>query len=262
MDELAAREIAKGLPQKHHFRAHASIDCLTGGRQKRFKPDDYGRIHTNVTNLKRELRPTLHFGNSEPLVELDISCSQPTLVHALMPLQAQDADDSQEYLKLCRSGDLYTVLAGDMYSALVGDMKRNAEKQAFFHFLYSWPVTTEGRQRRAHNDPIKEEKRLQRDAIGKALAAQFPTVSNHIQSTKQQEGHKGFSHKMQRLESQLIIDGVCGRLMRDDPSISVLTIHDSLLMEESNVERVQEAFEQSLQEKGITASIRLKSLTS
>jgi hypothetical protein len=41
-----------------------------------FVPDDYGRVHHNLTCLKRELREYL-FVDGEPLVEIDIANSQP-----------------------------------------------------------------------------------------------------------------------------------------------------------------------------------------
>ena len=39
-------------------------------------PDQYGRFHINLTNLKKNLRPYLRYRESE-LVNLDIANSQP-----------------------------------------------------------------------------------------------------------------------------------------------------------------------------------------
>ena len=246
MDERAARHIADELSPDCRLHAHASIDWFKKGWLW-FKPDGHGRVHTNVTNLKRELRPTLHFRNGETLVELDIRCSQPTLLYGMLPKGARAATDALEYLELCRSGDLYAALAGDML--------RDDAKRAFFHFLYSYPVETHGRRRRIHSDPVKERARCRRDAVGRLMAARFPTVNQFIVGTKRQRGHRGFSHEMQRLESGLVIDSVCGRLMRENPDISILTIHDSLLTNASSASKVQTTFDRTLQAMGIAATV-------
>ena len=92
-------------------------------------------------------------------------------------------------------------------------MSRHEAKGAFFHYLYSWQENKGVRRMRVHADAAKQRKRLVRDAIAQIMATHFPTLSNFILQTKQMVGHKEFSHQMQRLESRLLIDGVCGQLM-------------------------------------------------
>ena len=46
-------------------------------------PDRYGRFHSNLTNLKKTLRPFLRYRNSE-LVNLDIANSQPMVFCLLL----------------------------------------------------------------------------------------------------------------------------------------------------------------------------------
>src|SRR5262249_39191973 len=41
--------------------------------------DPYGRVHTPITSLKRELRSCL-LVNGKPLVDIDLKCSQPLLL--------------------------------------------------------------------------------------------------------------------------------------------------------------------------------------
>jgi hypothetical protein len=246
MDEWDARIIADNLEPNRRWHAHVSIDWFVQ-RRLWFKQDRFGRVHTNITSLKKQLRPTLHFGNYERLVELDIRCSQPTLVYAMLPMTARSADDALEYLKLCRSGELYPALAGEI--------PRGKAKGAYFHYLYSWQESKHVRCTRTHQDEAKELARRLRYSIADAMAKQFPTVDEFILRTKRRLGHKGFSHEMQRLESRLLIDGVCGRTMRENPSTTLLTIHDSLLTDERSLQSVHSTFSQTLDEFGIDATI-------
>jgi hypothetical protein len=251
MDEPAARHIANNLAPKHRLRAHASIDWFTQGWLW-FKPDNFGRIHTNVTNLKRELRPTLHFGDGEPLVEIDIRCSQPTMLYGMLPKDAREATDSLAYLELCRSGELYTVVGAGM--------SRGEAKGAFFHFLYSHQVEPEDLVRKPLQDPARELARRHRFAIDRIMASRFPTISRFIKQTKRMRGHKRFSHQMQRRESQIIIAGVCGRTWKDKPGVSILTIHDSLITGEPTARYIHTTVKETLHQSGINATTTTKTL--
>ena len=56
---------------------------MIADRQFYMVPDDYGRLHTNVSSLSRTLRPFLHYGDDK-LVLLDLKNSQPFFFSLLL----------------------------------------------------------------------------------------------------------------------------------------------------------------------------------
>jgi hypothetical protein len=81
------------------------------------------------------------------------------------------------------------------------------------------------------------------------MTSRFPTVSEFILDSKKRHrrnGHKQFARSMQQLESNLIIEGVCGTLMKSSPLVSVLTVHDALLCDEPNANKVETTFSETL----------------
>lgn len=64
-----------------------SVDMIRRGDWF-FSVDKYGRIHTNITNLKREMRPFLT-ANGQSLVNLDIASSQPLFIWILYSHEAE-----------------------------------------------------------------------------------------------------------------------------------------------------------------------------
>lgn len=255
IDEAVARAIAVQLPQKSQLSAHTSIDWLVS-RRVRFKPDKYGRVHSVVTSMNRQLRRTLHFGDDQSLVEFDIRCSQPFLLYAMLSDDLRQAIDALEFLDLCRSGDLY--------EALTGNMTRDDAKEAFFHFLFAWPTDPSNGRMRPNEDSKKERARQCRNNIARTMAARFPSINGFIDKAKRQHGgHKRFSHQMQRLESGLVIDGVCGQLMQLFPTMPLLTIHDSLLVAESDAKEVLPIFRDVMERGlGVRPEIKRKRLIS
>ena len=58
-----------------------AIDMIANGSLW-FTHDAYGRCHTNLTNLSGRVRKIMYKNDKEPLVELDIACSQPIILAA------------------------------------------------------------------------------------------------------------------------------------------------------------------------------------
>ena len=61
----------------------------------------------------------------------------------------------------------------------------------------------------------------------------YPTTGRLIEALKAVHGYWFIGRTLQRLESERIIQGVCGVLRRDHPSWPVLTCHDSLAVPRS-----------------------------
>ena len=81
IDEQAALTSVHGTP----FQQAAQVAMIRRIKDGDFFsiPDEYGRFHSNLTNLKKTLRPFLRYRDSE-LVNLDIANSQPMIFCLLL----------------------------------------------------------------------------------------------------------------------------------------------------------------------------------
>ncbi len=101
--ELAAEE---GDPQVKFYTYREQIDLIRD-RSWIFVADRFSRrIHTNLTQLKRELRAGLRVAG-QPLVQIDIKNSQPLFIGLAA---RKDGFEDRRYLELCQA-DLYQHLA-------------------------------------------------------------------------------------------------------------------------------------------------------
>ena len=83
-------------------------------------------------------------------------------------------------------------------------------------------------------------------------------VLNALQELKRRFGYKVVARMLQRLESRLMIDGVCGKLVRNHPDVRFLTIHDSLLVAAESVGIVRRTIEAEFRAFGVEATVREK----
>ncbi|KPK50522.1 MAG: hypothetical protein AMK72_02095 [Planctomycetes bacterium SM23_25] len=94
--------------------------------------------------------------------------------------------------------------------------------------------------------------------VTQAFACEWPTCLQPVRQLKRRHGHKVVSKLLQRLESGIIIDGVCARLVREHPEIRFLTIHDSALAVEHSADTVRRAMREEFERYGMRATIRQK----
>ncbi|MCG3147935.1 MAG: hypothetical protein PCFJNLEI_01376 [Verrucomicrobiae bacterium] len=257
-------------------------------RQWEFKVCDYGRVHTNVTRLLHGLRGLLRI-DGQQLVTIDVANSQPLFLLAAL-LTASDSvakapkgvpkggfrcrkapsrsfapyttsfypqkttdeavaktspypPDLEHYRRLCESGGLYQYL-----------MERlgwTAGKQAFkdeevFRCLYG---TNGDRDAAGKYNPSRLQPMLESD---------FPTVWHFITDWKGWHGYRDLACQMQRAESRLMIEGVCGRLMRTHPDCPLVTIHDSIMTTPAWVEIVRGAILEEFDRIGIQPTLHVE----
>jgi hypothetical protein len=61
---------------------------------------------------------------------------------------------------------------------------------------------------------------------GLAMMELYPTVMRILASQKNAYGYQSISHRLQRMESKVVIETACERLRRDYPDVPIVTIHD------------------------------------
>ncbi len=141
------------------------------------------------------------------------------------------------FTQMCMDGSLYDHLMEQ--AGWVGD--RRSFKTEFFHMLYG-PVT---------DSPMT-----------KVMQREFPSVMAFIKWHKRRRhGYKELAREMQRAESKLIIEGVCGRVMELYPNIPLVTVHDSILTTQQFVPTVRAVIEEEFSKLGINPTIKTKGET-
>ena len=203
-----------------------------------------GRVHNNVTNLSKNFRPFLIF-NNQKLVEIDVKNAQPLLFNLLinryllrytdysgniLPYVPQDSD-IRFYRELTENGKFYEYIM-----KLLGvKEERGLFKVRFFSkVFYSKECENEERSR---------------------FKVAFPEVSEIISYYKK-VNHKDLAIELQKIEAEIMIHSVVKRLM--DKKIFVLTIHDSILTTQDNVELVKQVMMNEFKKYNLQPTLKVK----
>jgi len=225
--------------------------------------DDKGmRFHTAITNCPKPLRNYITIGGQN-LVSIDIKNSQPYMLLALfepnnfkkrgnttqhylsLPTTLlstlnissiilrhssviQDSKEFQEYKNMVTNGSIYDEFV-DLVDIGQGELEagfsaRDTIKFRFMLCFYS------------HNG-------CNSSGMKSAFRSKFPKIYALICDLKQKD-HTTLSILLQRVESTLVLDKICGRISFEFPKIPLFTIHDSILTTPNNVEYVKSIIEE------------------
>lgn len=194
------------------------------------RQDEYGRVHTNLTNLESSLRKFLTYGGKK-LANIDIANSQPlislmSILSKLTPYDVQ-ASDVLCYKRLVERGELYEYLMEK-----TGKTDRNEFKENFFRRTFFGKKTSS------------------------LFCELFPTIGREIKKIKRTD-YRRLAWMMQRKESKLIITKICGRIMREHPEAFIGTIHDSILTTPENVSTIRQIMSEEFEKIGLSPTIRI-----
>jgi hypothetical protein len=144
-----------------------------------------------------------------------------------------DLYDLDEYMGLCESGELYDNLMDrlDYHRS-----RKEFKSSLWFPFLYG---------QHQIKSPLHD-----------LFASDFPNVWNWILSHKKTHGYEELSRQMQRVESQLMIETVCCRLMEDHPEIPCVTIHDSIMTTPRHIETVKAVIMDVFRDFGLKPTLK------
>jgi len=188
-----------------------------------FKFDEYGRMHTNFTVLKKEIRKNYITIDGLPTYEVDISNSQPLFLAVLMINKLSKSElirpDVSKYIDLVKNNLIYDEIIN------ICKLKdRNEAKIMMYRVLFG------------KNGVKKRENIL----FGKT----FPTVYKFILDYKESaKDYKILSHDLQLKESEFIFNKVVSHLIRHYPEISIFTVHDSIVVPIKYKDKVEEIFQ-------------------
>lgn len=175
-----------------------------------FKFDEYGRMHTNYTILKKEIRKNYITINKLPTFEIDIKNSQPFFLILLMkknlPMSELIKPDVSKYIDLVKNGLIY--------EELIDKCKLKNREEAKI-LMYKVLFGKNGKKNK-ENILFKET---------------FPNVHKFIYDYKEKsKDYKILSHDLQLIESDFIYGRVVNHLIKSFPDMVFYTIHDSIVV--------------------------------
>jgi hypothetical protein len=196
------------------------------------------RFHSNVTNMKRELRQYLRV-NGKPLTNIDIKNSQPYLSTIILTYPAKVAglaknialsmllqtlkvstnEDVKKYIKLVADGQFYEYLIKEFASEGM-TLTRNETKIQVLRVLFA--------PNRLPKDDINRKCRLIFRNRFPTVHRIFSKVRGRDQGTKFENSNR-FSILLATIESYLVLDVIVRRIHKKLPDTIAITIHDSIM---------------------------------
>ncbi len=187
--------------------------------------DKYGRLHTNFTILKSSIRKSFLKIENEETSEIDIANSQPLfLAKMIHQIDSKwvDKEELDKFIFLTKSGRYYQYLMDSL------NIKNKKEiKEITYKILFG---------RNHHNSKYD-----------KMFRKIFPTIHNFIKIFKSKNNdYRSLSHELQRMESNFIFNKVVKKIYEYSEDISIVTIHDSVIMKNSDKDIVETIFKNEL----------------
>ena len=221
------------------------------------KHDSYGRIHTNVTNMKKEIRHAALRCDGERVAEVDIKSSQAAFIIAVfrryIDFYRHDLEENyntfikfrpiwnegrkeitldrmeeelERYRNLVADGQIYEFFRDECSRDFDIDrqLTREEAKKGLLSFLFSPLYFDENR------DPI-------RGAVQRCWREHFNTLFNCMWAMKE-SCHASLAYEMQKIESSFVFERVCPRIL-EEVGCHFCTVHDSIIVPEQYADHVQ-----------------------
>jgi len=190
--------------------------------------DRFGRMHTNFTTLKSVLRKNCILIDGGEPTEFDIKNSQPLFLTKLIIDSGSkwvDQDELSFFKGLTMNGTYYDFLE-EKY-----DLKdRKEAKDLTYKVLFSVNKPT--------NKPDKIFRKY------------FPTIYKFIQLYKKEhKDYRALAHELQRQESNFIFNKLVKHIMLVHPDIKIITVHDSIIVNNKHRGVIQPIFNRMLSEE-------------
>ena len=228
------------------------------------KHDPYGRIHTNVTNMKKEIRHAALRCDGEKVSEVDIKSSQAAFIIAVfrryIRFYRDDLFDNTDtfirfspiwnegrkeitldrmeaqlarYEELVREGRIYEFFRDECSRDFDIDrsLTRDEAKEGLLSFLFSPLHFNESR------NPV-------RGAVKRCWREHFPDLFNCMWSMKMY-CHASLAYEMQKIESSFVFERVCPRIL-EELGCHFCTVHDSIIVPEQYAEKVRDIMDEEL----------------
>lgn len=238
-----------------------------------FTVDDFGRIHTNLTNLPRLLRCDLTV-NGQRLANADIGESQPLFVGLAIAWgrNGRETDGQGEGRQGKGShGPAYHMLDSimlDKGSYLVGELERRrlpTDLRCYLEScesrgLYQAVADRLGKTRDEAKKKIMTvffDKPWHRNAVSAVLDELFPTVMDAMREIKRPD-YRRLAHLAQRIESAFMFGRIVPRIMEERPHLFISTIHDSVLTTAGEGQFVRQVMLDEFTRLGLSPQVKVE----
>ena len=198
------------------FKNKISIDAIKNEAFYNTK-DEYGRLHTNYTNLKKSIRNNFLTIDDKEIEWLDIKNCQPKLLAKLILEKEKTlSPELEKFIQAVRDNTFYSS-----FSHL--DIGKSDIKKLVFQIFFG------------------KNKQNKKNLIFKEV---WPAVWHWIVRLKREKkNHKHLSHMLQNMESDLIYNKICQTIKNVDSSIILFTVHDGLFFAKENLHIVKPIFD-------------------
>lgn len=237
VDEVMAVDVVSQIESPYsRLAAYRSVAAMSV-HPLRAVVDVNGRLHTELTRLKREVRHAALLCRGQPTVEIDVANCQPLLLAAL--LRGDPGVDQRElahWQGLAQEGALYDELAA------VSSTTREKVKQEMLWWLYSpEPGTVSFRP---GGNTARTVSRL------------FPTIHTKVEEWRPKVKGVRLCDELQTLESQVVLPAAT-RLVGQGWGVG--TVHDSVITVREAVPQAEEFLRERFVQIGLIPTLRWKS---
>jgi hypothetical protein len=232
------------------------------------------RVTTTFSNLKKEFRPMLSVGG-EAVALLDVSACQPLILAYVMRDKIEE-EELKKYQDLVESGQFYIEIAD-----FAGVTDKELKKNGMLRYLFG-PVFEVGPKWLLECDNPDPDLYELLTMVNVWFCKNFPGVRQFLieekkrpenvakywgtyqRNKKKRKGMKdecphpyaAVAHTLQKLEAKVVIEDTCSALLKREPGMPILTVHDELIVPQSKAEMVYEQLRTSFAEYGLSPNIK------
>ena len=262
--------------------------------------DRYNRIHTNFTNLSKNIRKTGLRCHGEKVKEIDIISSQPTLLYALMnawvckceeavrlgidtgyyayePSKRKDVRDKYvnsrngyhgEKIYDCELNDNLNMLGFKDYASLAKEARRELKVYKnklesgiyeFFqdmHYEFFWEkISRKAIKKQFVSYVFGAGKRAYNARMDELWGNFFPALRKLLFHMKSYD-YRSLSHELQRSEGAFMFGKLAPAL--NEEGITYVTIHDSIAVPETQVQKALDIFTECLDEADFGGRVKVE----
>jgi len=247
--QITLKGLNRGLNSIQEF----DFDSYSGTEGKQVS-----RVYNNLTRIPRILRPCLTW-DTEKICEIDFACFQPIICVSLNDesFRKKFSWILNEYVKVddiewneVTEEDVAMLFDKDLYSILANDQKLTRRQ-----IKYGEPPKITGMVNYMFG---KDE--TKRNKFFLAIQNWLPVLHRTCKALKQKETsrlsgeageefHRAAARILQNIEAEIIF-GIIGRRLYEK-EIQFSTIHDAIIVKESDLEKTAKEVKQALRNEGI-----------
>lgn len=272
VDEAKASRVMSSLAEEGELNAdkykreYAKIKRFNSKKDDPFglyvKRDRYGRIHSNVTQIRSDIRKSCVVCDGKPVEEVDIKSSQGSFLYLIFKKWKSVMDGNREECGFVRLDPFWMPDRAAWFSERMGRELSEYSAVIRDRRLYEWfgkeASEDSDIDRELPRDEVKKEwisflfssrhfderKHPVRGAIRRVWRDRFPTLLMCIDEMKKMN-YAALAYEMQNTESEFVFGRVCPAIEKEI-GCDYCTIHDSVMVPREFGDRVKAIMDREL----------------